>query len=845
MKIGRESTEITLGGQASAPQAFRIAASREAFDTLSSGLYNNQIGAIIRELSCNAYDSHVAANKQNTPFTIHLPNRFEPFFSIEDYGIGLSEEGVYDLYTTYFGTNKTDSNDFIGALGLGSKSPFCYTEGFSIVSTYNGVRTTYGCYLDENGPAVQKQISVPHIDEDEPFFAQSMNNGVKVSFPVKMQDCEEFKNNANKMLEFFDPLPECNEKLNVKKSNYILKTESWGVRKKDGPYDSSQVRAIQGKVVYSVGTIDKSKLSYEEQQLLNEKLDLFFPIGELSVAASRETLKNDERTVQNILNRIKGISETYAEQIKAQLSEKKTLWEAMIAIKGITSGEAQMSNLLKREFNKGFFDGDYSFGHISKGKECVSVAELDYRDVTVHKFHRTGYSRTTDSEKSHQFHPVEKLDEIEERIKKGEADRNYYRFSVDPSDHILFVVGDIPFGAEKFIHHYLQRSGENITAQGKQINQVYLISRSRKEISVERVKAEALRMIKELGNPPVMYLSDLKAKYWPEMKTEKEDQNRGIIIFNTRYTISRYGDGGYERKGWRDGWSINVPVDHTTGKFMVPKDEKKYYVVTKKGEVVGHDFSFAEEFRQFVIAVSDAGILSDFNHEKIKLYGMSENSQFAKDAKNDPMWVEFTQEVFTELLKMMTPELEMKLSLQVKNFEVRELNEAFTAFAEKLPPTSPMKMFVDALKDARSIKTEKAQAIARIIAEASKVGKYELKHVTDFNQKWGEMMKRYPLLGMINYRRHYHDAKDTMAAMVDYVEMVDQKREFEDLINSANQNAQLLLDQTTLDVTTQEKENTNDNEESKEAQETRTETTGSTTGSVYPQEEQVCSSDVA
>ena len=42
---------------------FRIRNSAKAFNILSSGLYANKIRAIIRELSCNAVDSHVAAGK--------------------------------------------------------------------------------------------------------------------------------------------------------------------------------------------------------------------------------------------------------------------------------------------------------------------------------------------------------------------------------------------------------------------------------------------------------------------------------------------------------------------------------------------------------------------------------------------------------------------------------------------------------------------------------------------------------------------------------------------------------------------------------------------------------------
>ena len=67
--------------------AFTIAATGKAFKILSDGLYSDKIRAIIRELSCNARDSHVAAGNA-APWSIHLPNMDEPWFSVEDFGTG-------------------------------------------------------------------------------------------------------------------------------------------------------------------------------------------------------------------------------------------------------------------------------------------------------------------------------------------------------------------------------------------------------------------------------------------------------------------------------------------------------------------------------------------------------------------------------------------------------------------------------------------------------------------------------------------------------------------------------------------------------------------------------------
>ena len=138
---------------------FKIRNSAKAFSILSSGLYANKIRAIVRELSCNAVDSHIAAGRAGTPFDVHLPNDMEQWFAIRDYGTGLDADQVANIYTTYFESTKTGSNDFIGALGLGSKSPFSYTDNFSITAIKNGRKGIYTAFINENGiPSIAQML---------------------------------------------------------------------------------------------------------------------------------------------------------------------------------------------------------------------------------------------------------------------------------------------------------------------------------------------------------------------------------------------------------------------------------------------------------------------------------------------------------------------------------------------------------------------------------------------------------------------------------------------------------------------------------------------------------------
>ena len=162
---------------------YSIDATAKAFAILSDGLYSNKIIAVIRELSTNAYDSHVAAGCSEKPFDVHLPSALDNEFSIRDYGTGLSKEDCMSLYTTYFRSDKTDSNDAVGCLGLGSKSPFAYTDQFMGESFHNGSHMTFSAYKNENDEPVFALLSEQYTDEP---------NGLRVSFATEVGDSINF-----------------------------------------------------------------------------------------------------------------------------------------------------------------------------------------------------------------------------------------------------------------------------------------------------------------------------------------------------------------------------------------------------------------------------------------------------------------------------------------------------------------------------------------------------------------------------------------------------------------------------------------------------------------------------
>jgi DNA topoisomerase VI subunit B len=160
--ILRKQEEVETHGINNTNQ-FQIKASSHAFRILSDGLYSDKISSIIRELSCNALDSHIANGNPEIPFQIHIPSKLIPHFHIRDYGIGLSEEDIMGLYSTYFASTKGQSNDFVGALGLGSKSPFSYTDSFTVESWFNNEKKTYAIFIGDEGVQIYQKYMKNHL----------------------------------------------------------------------------------------------------------------------------------------------------------------------------------------------------------------------------------------------------------------------------------------------------------------------------------------------------------------------------------------------------------------------------------------------------------------------------------------------------------------------------------------------------------------------------------------------------------------------------------------------------------------------------------------------------------
>lgn len=312
----------------SAQNSFSINASAQAFSILSDGLYSDKIHAIIRELSCNAYDAHVAAGHPEKPFNVQFPNSIVPEFVIRDYGTGLSHEDVMNLYTTYFGSTKTGSNDFIGALGLGSKSPFSYTKSFTVISYFDGKKMTFTAFIGEDGtPQIAHMFTEPTDDLV----------GLEVRFGVKENDHYQFSTRAQRVYRFFKTVPNITG-IEFKIDEYETAVEGDGWRLLERNNHRDGIYAVQGNIGYPIN-VSRINFDHEKESAIYTLLkssyipmEIEFQIGDLQFAASREELGYDDVTQENIKKRCSEVLLDMADVISNSLASASTLWEVYIKI---------------------------------------------------------------------------------------------------------------------------------------------------------------------------------------------------------------------------------------------------------------------------------------------------------------------------------------------------------------------------------------------------------------------------------------------------------------------------------------------------------------------------------
>lgn len=745
MKYGATATTTETSGGIGAPQQFNIQNSAIMFETLSSRIYTDPIRAVIRELSCNAFDAHVMSGKPEKPFIVTLPTNFDPSFKIRDFGPGMDHDQIMYLYCTYGASNKNARNDAIGAFGLGSKSPFAYffkngkAGGFAVISYQQGTARTYAAFIDSGFPKVELQSETETTEPD----------GLEVVFPVEQRDVWEFENKAKVAFEFCEPMPKLNKPdLHIEKPEYAIKTSRWGLRKEASTAQGDGVRAIMGIVAYAVGSIDVSRMSETQKKILEMPLDIFFEIGEVNPAVSRENLQLDGPTIDALL---KALDQAYAEileEVKQKIDAAQDLWEGKMIVWNLLQHGA-IAKIVNEAFQTGMLAGSYS--HFTfDGKKGLSVSELDYQSIKVNHFHhqysRRGNGKASRTQVLGGLTPEDR-GQAAKNIASGKAEKDDWDVEIEVSPEVVIILDDMkPGRCSKFVNYYIQRVDDS-----KQ--EGYVVSPIA-EADQTAAAVEVARLLANLGNPPTVLASSLATKYaFAFPKRVSGPRTKGLVTFEQK----SYYRGS--RSSWWHAWQ-------RADEDAAAEPGTKYYITLQgpgRQGVTGIDgVTYPDDMNTLLKGMQASGLFG--LDRDTPIYALRPSSNLRKH----PDWVEF-KTLLDVVPSIMTPEKEAALSLQMKPFR-SDWEFVMEYVAKELPmdASSEFQKFSVRLETARQDASKAAEGLSSVLS----ILKYKVSNITDFNMIWERVKSQYPLLDICR-KSNYNDGEEEAKALVAYLKMND------------------------------------------------------------------------
>lgn len=722
MKASAVNNEVVRGG-VQAETTFTIKATARSFEILSSGLYSDKIRAIVRELSCNAHDSHVAAGKADTPIEVKLPSTLDQTFYVKDFGTGLSHDDLIQIYTTYFESTKTESDDFIGQLGLGSKSPFSYAPTFTVEARFNGTKRVYTCFKNEQGMPAISLMGEADTDEE---------NGLTVALAVKRDDIEKFVDAARKVFMYFDPKPTIKGSAyfepyalhhTIAGSNWKIRNAGHGARM-EGPY------VVQGFVAYPVdGSIFLDRgLSEAAIKLLRTNIDLYVDIGQVEVAASREALSYDLRTVNNLTKVIEQVASEMRTTFQSEFDKCATMWEAAQTF-------GKFSNTGDYEFRR-IFDSMHSNDPFKwNGQEVDTKVELDLSTVQTTTIRRM-------SQHSRKQAVIDGTWTPDSMTKKTTVDIG--------RPGLVIIVDTEAKGHRDLIGQYLS-DNDHATS-------VLLLAPTTKKLYNQ---AEINLIVAQLGGAPVLKSSDLNVVRAKAVRTTtKRTAEQKLVWKGFPMRTNRWGTKEKHTRFSRLCWGTETVTLEDGGLYIdVQRFEARY-----NGVAMAH-------IDDIISKAATAGLIDS----DVKVYGMTETDK--KHIADIPEWVnliDHLKERFDEVNengalynRVIFDHVTQQMSNGAANFFVRS-----NAYAAQLVD-GPFKQFVTKINGLGVSATEDvtSDVIAYLIRRGINTPAKSLDTISEsLVREWVNVLHKYGMLSMINWSSV---DQDSIGLIVEYINAVD------------------------------------------------------------------------
>lgn len=312
---------------------------------LSKNLYSDPIGSTVRETASNALDSHRKAGVTDAiiiSLKINTEDNYE--FSVEDFGVGLDNNDIENIISKYGNSTKRNSDEFIGAMGLGFKSPLSYNSVFYFTCRKNGIERKYLMSEGEDVNTIDLLFETPTVERD----------GVKVIVPVKYNDIWTFHEKIKNQLAYFESVYfDVNVKGNIISNEFsIHRAENFQLSELNM---DNYMHICLDNVYYP---IDFSKLGI--QNMINLPIGLRFGLSDgLFPTPNREQLIYSSTTKKKILDKIEQVATDLVEMYNVNSIDCKDIHEIFqyyaSTARNITIGNNQIDTARLSAYTKTIF----------------------------------------------------------------------------------------------------------------------------------------------------------------------------------------------------------------------------------------------------------------------------------------------------------------------------------------------------------------------------------------------------------------------------------------------------------------------------------------------------------
>ena len=328
--------------------------------------YSNPPLAVVREISANALDANMEASaSRNVEVTV--PSSLNPNFRVRDFGGGLSQEDIFGLYSKYGKSTKRDSNNYIGAFGIGKFAPLSYGNNFTVVSYHGGKKISYNIFVNEDD-----DTRIVKLDEK----SSSEPTGLSVEVAIADDDVDTFREVVKNFFRFFsdDELPKfigiAEDEKFFDEFDIVMegKDKSWKILDDKQDYwhrNHRESHAVMGRVHYPINTdainfdsivVEGDANSERDARNLRDlasqdNIYIRFDIGQLKLHHSRESLEYNKNTQKEIISVLQRVRKDIEEIAKEKLGEAEDLWDAKMKYAQVVNA---LPNGLKNIFENSF-----------------------------------------------------------------------------------------------------------------------------------------------------------------------------------------------------------------------------------------------------------------------------------------------------------------------------------------------------------------------------------------------------------------------------------------------------------------------------------------------------------